>query len=70
MAVLGIDIGTGGSRAVVVDGDGRVLASSTERHAPFESPETGWAEQASGGLVARRAGGDTGGARRRSSDVG
>lgn len=45
MAVLGLDIGTGGSRAVVVDDAGRVLATSTEAHAPFDSPETGWAEQ-------------------------
>lgn len=45
MAVLGIDIGTGGSRAVIVDDAGRVLASSTQAHVPFDSPQTGWAEQ-------------------------
>jgi hypothetical protein len=28
--------------AVLVDDAGRVLASSTEAHAPFDSPETGW----------------------------
>ncbi|MDA1092614.1 MAG: xylulokinase [Acidobacteria bacterium] len=45
MAVLGLDIGTGGSRAVVVDDGGRVVVSATEPHAPFDSPQTGWAEQ-------------------------
>jgi hypothetical protein len=45
MAVRGLDIGTGGSRAVIVIDAGRVLAASTEVHAPFDSPETGWAEQ-------------------------
>ena len=42
---LGIDVGTGGSRALVIDGRGRVVASSTVEHAPFASPQTGWAEQ-------------------------
>ena len=45
MKLLGIDVGTGGTRAVAVDGRGRVVASATEKHAPFASPETGWAEQ-------------------------
>ncbi|MEE2790085.1 MAG: FGGY family carbohydrate kinase, partial [Acidobacteriota bacterium] len=45
MAVLGLDIGTGGSRAVLVGDDGRLLASATAAHDPFASPETGWAEQ-------------------------
>ena len=45
MAVLGLDVGTGGSRAVLVDGHGRILAAATEPHAPFASPRTGWAEQ-------------------------
>ncbi len=45
MAVLGLDIGTGGSRAVVVDDGGRVVVSATEPHAPFDSLQTGWAEQ-------------------------
>ena len=46
MALLGIDVGTGGSRALLIDDQGHVLASATEAHAPFTSPETGWAEQA------------------------
>jgi xylulokinase len=43
--VLGIDIGTGGTRALVLDERGRVLSSATEEHAPFASPQIGWAEQ-------------------------
>ena len=45
MPILGIDVGTGGSRAVLVSEDGSVLASSTTEHAPFTSPQTAWAEQ-------------------------
>ena len=43
--VLGIDVGTGGTRALIVGGDGRILASATEEHQPFASPKIGWAEQ-------------------------
>jgi xylulokinase len=43
--VLGIDVGTGGTRAVIVDEQGRILASATEEHEAFASPEMGWAEQ-------------------------
>lgn len=45
MKFLGIDVGTGGSRAVVIDEKGSVAASASEEHAPFASPQTGWAEQ-------------------------
>ncbi len=45
MKLLGIDVGTGGSRAVVIDEVGRVVTSATIEHAPFDSPQTGWAEQ-------------------------
>lgn len=45
MKLLGLDVGTGGSRAVVVDERGQVVASATREHAPFASPRTGWAEQ-------------------------
>src|SRR5918911_1691513 len=45
MKLLGIDVGTGGSRALVIDEAGRVVASATVEHAPFASPQTGWAEQ-------------------------
>jgi len=43
--VLGIDVGTGGTRAIVVRGDGRVVGSATADHPPFASPQIGWAEQ-------------------------
>src|SRR5438093_7693270 len=44
MALLGIDIGTSGSRALVLDDAGRTVSASAD-HAPFRSLETGWAEQ-------------------------
>ena len=43
--VLGIDVGTGGTRALIVDEKGRIAASATEEHEPFASPKIGWAEQ-------------------------
>jgi xylulokinase len=43
--LLGIDVGTGGTRALLIDESGRVLASATADHAHFASPQTGWAEQ-------------------------
>jgi xylulokinase len=46
MKLLGIDVGTGGTRAVVLDDVGHIVASATDEHAPFASPQTGWAEQA------------------------
>jgi xylulokinase len=45
MYFLGIDVGTGGTRALIVDEAGRVVASATEEHQPFASPQIGWAEQ-------------------------
>ncbi|HEY0460454.1 MAG TPA: xylulokinase [Pyrinomonadaceae bacterium] len=45
MKFLGIDVGTGGSRAVCIDENGKILASATAEHAAFASPEIGWAEQ-------------------------
>ena len=45
MKFLGIDVGTGGSRAVVIDEIGQVIASATAQHEDFVSPEIGWAEQ-------------------------
>ena len=38
-------MGTGGTRALVIDAYGHVLASGTEEHAHFASPQPGWAEQ-------------------------
>ena len=43
--LLGIDVGTGGTRAIVIDEAGRILGSATDEHVPFASPKTGWAEQ-------------------------
>jgi xylulokinase len=43
--LLGIDVGTGGTRALVIDPEGRLLASATEDHRAFASPQIGWAEQ-------------------------
>ena len=46
MSVLGIDVGTGGTRAVLIDLRGRVISAATAEHAPMSSPHIGWAEQA------------------------
>jgi xylulokinase len=43
--VLGIDVGTGGTRALIIDKSGLVVSSATEEHVPFASPQIGWAEQ-------------------------
>jgi xylulokinase len=43
--VLGVDIGTGGTRAVLIDRAGRVLASFASEHAAIRSEHIGWAEQ-------------------------
>ncbi|MGH9516434.1 MAG: xylulokinase [Terriglobales bacterium] len=43
--LLGIDVGTGGSRAVLTDRNGEIISSATCEHVPFASPKTGWAEQ-------------------------
>jgi xylulokinase len=45
MKLLGIDVGTGGTRAVILSETGKVLASATHEHAAFASPHVGWAEQ-------------------------
>ena len=45
MWLLGIDVGTGGTRAVIVNENGMVVAAASREHAPFRSPEPGWAEQ-------------------------
>jgi xylulokinase len=43
---LGIDVGTGGTRALILDRTGKVLASYASDHAPIHSAHPGWAEQA------------------------
>jgi xylulokinase len=45
MKLLGIDIGTSGTRAVLLDAAGLVVSSATAEHAPISSPHPGWAEQ-------------------------
>jgi xylulokinase len=42
---LGIDVGTSGTRALLIDEQGQVRASASEEHAAFVSPQLGWAEQ-------------------------
>jgi xylulokinase len=43
--VLGIDVGTGGTRALLIDDQGHLISSATADHEPFASPKIGWAEQ-------------------------
>ncbi|HZY62111.1 MAG TPA: xylulokinase [Edaphobacter sp.] len=45
---LGIDTGTGGTRAVLIDRDGKVVASSSSEHTGIHSAHIGWAEQSPG----------------------
>ena len=45
MNFLGIDVGTGGTRAVLIDDQGHVVKEAASEHAPFRSPYPGWAEQ-------------------------
>ena len=45
MWFLGMDVGTGGTRAVIVDAKGKVISSAASDHAPFRTPHPGWAEQ-------------------------
>jgi xylulokinase len=45
MTYLGIDVGTGGTRALVMDSTGNVIASASSEHQNFASPKPGWAEQ-------------------------
>jgi xylulokinase len=42
--LIGIDVGTTGARAVVIDARGRLVASATEEY-PLYSPKPSWAEQ-------------------------
>jgi xylulokinase len=45
MAVLGIDVGTTGTRALIIDESGSILASAEGAHRMFASERSGWAEQ-------------------------
>ena len=42
---LGLDIGTGGSRAIIMDETGAVRAAATAEHAPMTQLQPTWAEQ-------------------------
>src|SRR5947207_1035979 len=42
--LLGIDIGTSGTKTLICDQDGEVLATSTAEHS-ISSPKPGWSEQ-------------------------
>lgn len=42
--LLGIDIGTSGTKTLVCDADGKVLATAMAEH-PISSPKPGWSEQ-------------------------
>ena len=44
MAVLGIDLGTSGCKAIVVERDGNILATATAEY-PLSSPKPLWSEQ-------------------------
>lgn len=44
MPLLGIDIGTSGTKTLVVAEDGRVLGSASSEY-PLSTPQPGWAEQ-------------------------
>ena len=45
MYFLGMDVGTGGTRTVLINERGQVIAAAATEHAPFRSPQPGWAEQ-------------------------
>jgi xylulokinase len=40
-----MDVGTGGTRAVVVDAAGKLIAGASSEHAAFRAEHPGWAEQ-------------------------
>src|SRR5204863_10094966 len=42
--LLGIDIGTSGTKTLICDEDGKVLATAMAEH-PIFSPKPGWSEQ-------------------------
>ena len=45
MVYLGIDVGTGGTRALLMDAQGEIIASASAEHENFASHGPGWAEQ-------------------------
>ena len=43
-ALVGLDVGTGGARAVAVDGSGEIVAEASSEY-PLHTPRPGWTEQ-------------------------
>src|SRR5437870_7150534 len=43
--LMGIDVGTTGTRVVIVRPDGHVMGAATGDHEPMRMPKPGWAEQ-------------------------
>jgi len=62
MAFLGIDVGTGGTRALVIDGQGNVVAFGIGGASTLCEPEAGLGGTGSAGTGGKRGGG--GGAQR------
>ncbi|MDE6838621.1 MAG: xylulokinase, partial [Acutalibacter sp.] len=42
--IIGIDLGTSGTKTVLFDREGAVIASASEEY-PLYQPQNGWAEQ-------------------------
>ena len=42
--VLGVDLGTSGTKTVLFDKQGRAIASASREY-PLDQPRNGWAEQ-------------------------
>ena len=42
--LIGLDVGTGGARAVAVDESGEIVAEASSEY-PLHSPHPGWTEQ-------------------------
>jgi len=45
MWFLGMDVGTGGTRAVIVNAAGKLVGAASSEHKPFRAEHPGWAEQ-------------------------
>ena len=43
--IIGVDLGTSGTKTVLFDREGNVVTSATEEY-PMYQPQNGWAEQA------------------------
>lgn len=42
--LIGIDVGTSGTKSILIDADGRLITSATAEY-PMQQPQNGWAEQ-------------------------